>query len=58
MIVTMDNSLVYKWKNVIKTLSKMKADIINLHAYSPQFAPIEICFSIIISKLRTIWNKE
>ena len=29
----------------------------NLPAYSPQFTPIEICFSIIKRNLRTIWSK-
>ena len=35
----------------------MKADVIYLPAYSPQFAPIEMCFSIIKSKLRAICSK-
>ena len=50
----MDNSSVHKLRNFIKTLNKMKADIIFLPAYSPQFAPIEMCFSIIKNKSRTI----
>ena len=56
--VAMDNSSVYKLKNFIKTLNKMKADIIFLPLYSPQYAPIEMCFSLIKNKLRTIWNRE
>ena len=56
-IMTMDNSSIHKWKNVVKILSKMKVDIIYLPAYSPQFAPIEMWFSIIKSKLRTICSK-
>ena len=56
-IVTMDNSSIHKWKNVVRLLRKMKADVIYLPAYSPQFAPIEMCFSIIKSKLRAICSK-
>ena len=53
----MDNSSIHKWQNVTKILNKMKAKIVFLPAYSPQFAPIEIGFSIIKSKLRKLWNK-
>ena len=56
-IVTMDNSSIHKWQNVTKILNKMKAKIVFLPAYSPQFAPIEMGFSIIKSKLRKLWNK-
>ena len=56
-IVTMDNSSIHKRKNVVRLLRKMKADVINLPAYPPQFASIEMCFSIIKNKLRTICSK-
>ena len=56
-IITMDNSSIHKWQNVTKILNKMKAKIEFLPAYSPQFAPIEMGFSIIKSKLRKLWNK-
>ena len=34
-IMTMINSSIHKWKNIVKMLSKMKIDIIYLPAYFP-----------------------
>ena len=57
-IITMDNWSIHKCKKIKEILRQMRVDIIYLPAYTPQFAPIEMCFSMLKNKLRNNWNKK
>ena len=52
-IIILDNSSVHKTKEVKSRFSKMKAKVLYLAPYSPQFAPIEMYFGLL---KRYLWR--
>ena len=57
-LLIMDNWSIHKSKSTKAKLWKINANVLYLPAYSPDFAPIEMCFSILKRKFKAEWNNQ
>ena len=57
-ILLLDNCAIHKSNQVAALFQKVNFIILYIPAYSPDFAPIEMCFSLIKRKLYEEWKRE
>ena len=57
-ILLLDNWAIHKSNQVAALFQKVNFIILYIPAYSPDFAPVEMCFSLIKRKLYEEWKRE
>ena len=56
-VILLDNASIHKYKEMKIIIEKLKCKVIYLLAYRPEFAPIEMSFSLLKRDLRKIVTK-
>ena len=57
-LILLDNTSIHKSKEAKVIIEKLRCKVVYLPAYSPEFAPIEMSFSILKRDLSKSWQKE
>ena len=57
-LILLDNASIHKSKEAKVIIEKLRCKVVYLPAYSPEFAPIEMSFSILKRDLSKSWQKE